>query len=103
MARVIDGATLVVDAGSDFPAELSMLTVRVDGPSAEEYRRNGGDIVSELLAGASSIVIRSPRYGDADCECQVVVDGDFLWMQVLLQLTRPVFLPDETNRPRPHR
>ena len=29
VARVIDGATLVVDAGADFPAELAMLTVRL--------------------------------------------------------------------------
>ena len=27
--RVIDGATLVVDAGADFPAELAALTVRI--------------------------------------------------------------------------
>ena len=101
VVEIVDGATLVVDAGADLPPELALLTVRVDGPSSEEYRRNGGDVVSELLAGASSIVIRNPRYGDGDCECQVVVDGESLWMPVLLELTKPDFLPD--NRPRPHR
>ena len=31
VVRVIDGATLVVDAGADFPPELAALTVRLRG------------------------------------------------------------------------
>ena len=48
--RVIDGATLVVDAGADLPPELA------------------------ALAGASKVVVRNPRFGGPDCECQVVAD-----------------------------
>ena len=103
VVEVIDAATLVVDAGADFPPELARLTVRVNGPSGESYRRDGSGLVSELLAGASSVVIRKPRYGDADCECQVVadvvVDGEFLWGPVAWELTKPK-LVDEPDRPR---
>ena len=106
VVEVIDAATLVVDAGADFPPELARLTVRVFGPSGESYRRDGSGLVSELLAGASSVVIRNPRYGDADCECQVVadvvVDGEFLWGPVAWELMKPK-LVDEPDRPRPHR
>ena len=104
VVEVIDAATLVVDAGADFPPELARLTVRVFGPSGESYRRDGSGLVSELLAGASSVVIRNPRYGDADCECHVladvVVDGESLWKPVLLELTKPVDYPDGTAPPR---
>ena len=77
VARIIDGATLVVDAGADFPAELAALTVRLRGAGAED-----GAALSAALAGASKVVIRNPRFGGPDCECQVVadvvVDGDNL-------------------------
>lgn len=82
VAQVVDGATLVVDAGADLPAELAMLRVRVDWPGDEALplRRDTGDVVSELLARASRVVVRNPRYGGPDCECQVVadvlIDGD---------------------------
>ena len=69
----IDGATLLVDAGADFPAELSRLTVRIRGAGAEDAAA-----LSAALAGASKVVIRNPRFGVPDCECQVVVDGDSL-------------------------
>lgn len=81
VARVIDGATLLVDAGADFPAELSALTVRIRGAGAEDAAA-----LSEALAGASKVVIRNPRFGEPDCECQVVadamVDGDSLAMRL---------------------
>ena len=74
VVEVIDGATLVVDAGADFPPELAMLRVRLRGAGAEDAAA-----LSAALAGASTVVIRNPRYGGADCECQavagVVVDG----------------------------
>ena len=77
VVEVIDGATLVVDAGADFPPELAMLTVRLRGAGTEDAAA-----LSAALAGASKVVVRNPRYGDADCECQavadVVVDGDSL-------------------------
>ena len=90
VVRVIDGATLVVDAGADVPPDLAMLTVRVAGlGGGGTFQRNEGDWVSRTLAGASKVVIHNPRYGDADCECQVVadvlVDGDSL---VLLAVVR---------------
>ena len=73
VARVVDGATLVVDAGADFPPGLAALTVRLRGAGAED---------AAALAGASTVVIRNPRYGGPDCECQavadVVADGDSL-------------------------
>ena len=82
VARVIDGATLVVDASADVPPELAMLTVRVAGLGGGSFRRDGGNVVSEWLAGASKIVVRNPRYGEEDCECQVVaealIDGESL-------------------------
>ena len=74
MARVIDGATLVVDASADFPPELALLTVRVAGLGDGAFQRNGGDVVSRRLAGALKVVIRNPRFGEADYECQVVAD-----------------------------
>ena len=74
VARVVDGATLIVDAGADFPPELAMLTVRVVGPGGGALRRDEGDIVAARLAGASRVVIRNPRYGDENCECQVVAE-----------------------------
>ena len=105
VTEVVDGATLVVDASADFPPELAMLRVRVVRESGWEWRRDNGDIVSELLAEASRVVIRNPRYGDEDCECQVfaevLVDGDPLWFLVLLELSPVISTPD--NRPRPHR
>ena len=98
VVRVIDGATLVVDAGADLPPELALLTVRVDGP----VPRDGGDVVSEWLAGASRVVIRNPRFGGPDCECQVVaevlIDGKFLDTLWLLRLL-PVEPDVETPRP----
>ena len=82
VAQVVDGATLIVDAGADFPPELAMLRVRIVGPAGAALRRDGGDVVAARLAGASRVVIRNPRYGDEDCECQVVaevlVDGESL-------------------------
>ena len=73
VVEVIDGATLVVDAGADFPPGLAMLTVRLRGAGTED---------AAALAGASKVVVRNPRYGGPDCECQavadVVVDGDSL-------------------------
>ena len=102
VAQVVDGGTLIVDAGADLPPELAMLRVRVVGPSGWEWRRDDGDIVSELLAGASKVVIRNPRYGDENCDCQVVaevfVDGAPLWGLVLLELSPVISTPD--NRPR---
>ena len=75
--RVIDGATLVVDAGADFPPELATLTVRLRGAGAEDAAA-----LAAALAGASKVVVRNPRFGGPDCECQavadVVVDGDAL-------------------------
>ena len=77
VVRVIDGATLVVDAGADFPPELAALTVRLRGAGAEDAAA-----LSAALAGASKVVVRNPRYGGPDCECQavadVVVDGAVL-------------------------
>ena len=77
VARVIDGATLVVDASADFPPELAALTVRLRGAGAEDAAA-----LSAVLAGASKVVIRNPGFGGPDCECQVVadvvVDGDSL-------------------------
>ena len=67
--RVIDGATLVVDAGADFPPELAMLRVRLRGAGTEDAAA-----LSAALAGASRVVVRNPRYGGRDCECQVVAD-----------------------------
>lgn len=82
VAKVVDGATLIVDAGADFPPELAMLRVRIVGPGGAALRRDRGDVVAARLAGASKVVIRNPRYGDEDCECQVVaevlVDGESL-------------------------
>ena len=106
VVEVIDGATLVVDAGADFPPGLALLTVRVAGlGGGGRVQRNEGDWVSRTLAAASKVVIRNPRYGDADCECQVVadvlVDGESL---VLLALVRSVtrsrlpMLPDPPER-----
>ena len=69
VVRVIDGATLVVDAGADFPPGLAALTVRLRGAGAEDAAA-----LSAALAGASTVVIRNPRYGGADCECQAVAD-----------------------------
>ena len=69
VVEVIDGATLVVDAGADFPPELAMLRVRLRGAGAEDAAA-----LSAALAGASTVVIRNPRYGGADCECQAVAD-----------------------------
>lgn len=75
----IDGATLLVDAGADFPPELSMLTVRIRGAGAGA---EDAAALWEALAAASKVVIRNPRFGEPDCECQVVadvvVDGDSL-------------------------
>ena len=82
VAQVVDGATLIVDAGADLPPELAMLRVRIVGPGGRALRRDKGDAVAERLAGASKVVIRNPRYGDENCECQVVaevlVDGESL-------------------------
>ena len=82
VAQVVDGATLIVDAGADLPPELAMLTVRIVGPGGRALRRDGGDVVAALLAGASKVVVRNPRYGDENCECQVVaevlIDGESL-------------------------
>ena len=82
VAQVVDGATLIVDAGADLPSELAMLTVRIVGPGGRASRRDEGDAVARRLAGASRVVIRNPRYGDENCECQVVaevlVDGESL-------------------------
>lgn len=82
VAQVVDGATLIVDAGADLPPELAMLRVRIVGPGGRALRRGKGDAVAERLAGASRVVIRNPRYGDENCECQVVaevlVDGESL-------------------------
>ena len=77
VVRVIDGATLVVDAGADFPPELAALTVRLRGAGAEDAAA-----LSAALAGASKVVVRNPRYGGPGCECHVVagvvVDGAVL-------------------------
>ena len=70
VVRVIDGATLVVDAGADYPPGLAMLTVRLRGAGTEDAAA-----LSAALAGASKVVVRNPRYGGPDCECQVVVGG----------------------------
>ena len=111
VVEVVDGATLVVDAGADFPPELAMLTVRVAGlGGGGTFQRNEGDWVSRTLEGASKVVIRNPRYGDADCECQVVadvlVDGDLLLALALVRsATRSrlplVPKPPEGARPAP--
>ena len=77
VVEVIDRATLVVDAGADFPPGLAMLTVRLRGGGAGDAAA-----LSAALAGASKVVVRNPRYGGPDCECQavadVVVDGAVL-------------------------
>ena len=82
VAQVVDGGMLIVDAGADLPPELAMLRVRIVGPGGRALRRGKGDAVAERLAGASRVVIRNPRYGDENCECQVVaevvVDGESL-------------------------
>ena len=82
VVRVIDGATLVVDASADMPPELAMLTVRdngLGGPIIPPSWDKGGELVSKLLARASGVIINTPRDGDEDCECHVVaavlVDG----------------------------
>ena len=69
VVEVIDGATLVVDAGADFPPGLAMLRVRLRGAGTEDAAA-----LSAALAGASKVVVRNPRYGGPDCECQVVAD-----------------------------
>ena len=69
VVAVIDGATLVVDAGADIPPELAMLRVRLRGAGTEDAAA-----LSAALAGASTVVVRNPRYGGRDCECQVVAD-----------------------------
>ena len=62
VVEVIDGATLVVDAGADFPPELAMLTVRLRGVGTEDAAA-----LSAALAATSKVVFRNPRYGGRDC------------------------------------
>ena len=69
VVAVIDAATLVVDAGADFPPGLAMLRVRLRGAGTEDAAA-----LSAALAGASRVVVRNPRYGGPACECHVVVD-----------------------------
>ena len=71
VARVVDGATLVVDASADLPPELALLTVRGAGLGGGSFRRDGGNFVAERPARALRVVVRNPRYGGPDCECQV--------------------------------
>lgn len=75
-----------------------MLTVRVFGlGGGGRIQREEGDWVSRTLAGASKVVVRNPRYGDKDCECQVVadvlVDGESLLVLALVHSATRARLP----------
>ncbi len=73
--KVIDGDTVKVDASADMPPELARLSVRllgVDTPEkghrakCDEERAAGRAATAfteEMIAGASAIVVRDPKWG----------------------------------------
>ena len=104
VTRIIDGDTVRVDAGADFPGELAALSVRIRGIDTPEKggrakcdsERARGQaataFTSQAIAGARSIVIRDPEWGKwaGRVIAEVLLDGRSLAAALLAAgLARP--------------
>ena len=90
VVRVVDGDTVLVDAGADVPPELAAIRVRlrgVDVPGIGRYadcdaEREAGlaaaAFTADVLAGADAVAVRDPawgRWGGGRVIADLIVDG----------------------------